>query len=236
MRSSRGNPPLVWRFHVTFWARFYSSQGSCGSVLPQRASIIWLSLFHRVHLAIPPHTMPAVYPKATRKYVSLCLKKAQKSLAKGNFTLCFLPPLSKVCCVCLSQCVCLQKQCTTELQPEKYQYLLHTIRKKESSLNRYMGFLNWFSQHVSIPRWLSFYSPPVTTDILFSVNLQCLHFISCSTVLLRLCCKQKSWHGTSDHKKMVSVCLAKIFSTCHSNTFSICAGSNELMSLSEFKE
>lgn len=97
---------------------------------------------YRVHLAIPPHTMPAVYPKATRKYVSLCLQKAQKSLAKGNFTLCFLPPLSKVCCVCLSQCVCLQKQCTTELQPEKYQYLLHTIRKKESSLNRNMCFLN----------------------------------------------------------------------------------------------
>lgn len=61
---------------------------------------------YRVRLAIPPHTMPAVYPKATRKYVSLCLKKAQKSLAKGNFTLCFLPPLSKVCCVCLSVFVC----------------------------------------------------------------------------------------------------------------------------------
>lgn len=95
---------------------------------------------YRDHLAIPPHTMPAIYPKATRKYVSLCLKKAQKSLAKGNFTFFFATPIKSL--LCLSQCVCLQKQCTTELQPEKYQYLLHTIRKKESSLNRNMGFLN----------------------------------------------------------------------------------------------
>lgn len=120
----------------------------------------------------------------------------------------FCYPGSKAYCLCR---MCLQKQHTTELQPEKYQHLHHNIRRKESRRNSNIDFLNWFNQHISTPRWLSFYNPPITTDVLFSANLHYLHFISCSTVLLRLHHKQQSWHGTNDHKKMVSVCRPKIF-------------------------
>lgn len=62
--------------------------GSCGSMLPQRARVIWLLLFHTDIIWIFLHTPCLQSIQKSQENMSLCLKKTQKSLAKGNFILC----------------------------------------------------------------------------------------------------------------------------------------------------
>lgn len=103
MRFSSGNLPLVWRFHVTYWARFYSSQTSCGSMLPQRARVIWLLLLHTEIICLFIHT-PCLQPiQKWQEYMCHCAwKKSTEVPGQGKFHFVYFLPISKVYYVCLS--------------------------------------------------------------------------------------------------------------------------------------
>lgn len=89
---------------------------------------------YRDNLAIPPHTMPAVYPKVTGKYVSLCQKKSTEVSGQGKFHFVYFPPLSKIYCICLS----IGWVCKSNVHQNylKNTNICLTMRKKESSLKK----------------------------------------------------------------------------------------------------
>lgn len=130
VRYSSGNSPLIWRFRVTCWARFYSSLGSCGSMLPQEPESSGLCFFIQRKFGYSSTHHACSLSKSHRKICVIVPEKRHRSLWPREISLCVFSTLIKSLLYLSQYRMGLQKQCTPELL-EKYQYLPHNEEKRK---------------------------------------------------------------------------------------------------------